>query len=58
MNFDGLMVRDRVDRIVEWGRHLDELAALSYAEFSKARNLAAAESFLRIYVPFTFDGGR
>src|SRR5690625_875667 len=52
------MVRDRVDRIVEWGKHLDDLAMLSQAEFLQPRNLAAAESFLRRSLEAVLDIGR
>jgi uncharacterized protein YutE (UPF0331/DUF86 family) len=58
MSFNVLMVRDRIDRIVEWGKHLDDLAALSDSEFMKPRNLAAAESFLRRSLEAIFDVGR
>lgn len=58
MKFDVLMVRDRVDRIIEWGTHLDELVALPRAEFLQPRNLAAAESFLRRSLEAVLDIGR
>lgn len=58
MNFDVFMVRDRVDRIVEWGKHLDELAMLPRSEFFQPRNLAAAESFLRRSLEAVLDIGR
>lgn len=58
MSFDEFVVRDRVDRIAAWGKQLDDLAALSYAEFMQARNVAAAESFLRRSLEAIFDMGR
>lgn len=58
MNFNELMVRDRIDRIMEWGKHLDDLAALPDDDFMKPRNLAAAESFLRRSLEAIFDVGR
>lgn len=58
MGFDQFVVRDRVDRIVAWGKQLDDLAALSYAEFMQARNVAAAESFLRRSLEAIFHMGR
>lgn len=58
MIFDEFVVRDRVDRIVAWGKQLDDLAALSYAEFMQVRNVAAAESFLRRSLEAIFDMGR
>jgi uncharacterized protein YutE (UPF0331/DUF86 family) len=58
MPVDHLLVKQRLSLIAEYISELNELATLSKDDFTKKRNAASAESFLRRSLEVVFDIGR